>query len=266
MPVANGIPYLPGDFSQVLGELKHALHDLSTEEMLEIFARAASAAAKVTVQKKVRAFKDTGKFLSKTFNRYKSDGVQKAMKEDYNHAKTFVINLPDKARHAYESFRGLSRERQIEEVAILLLTLAIFFAAAGGFDVEGGIPDLDIQLGGIGHHRSIITHSIIIGFGFEFACRFGVALIERIRDRLPNHHHQAWDKVYEFLDRNQDLFIGAMWAGIGLHLIKDTGILVGGKKAYVGLPHGLPIEVHQSLQGANAAAAELFGLHGTARK
>lgn len=241
--------------------MKCALGDLTTAELFQILGASSREALRGTISSKANALKNIKASVQATYARYKREGVKEALKHDTQSAQDFVTSLPAKGRAMYYHFQSLSRDKQIEQVAVFILTLSIFFAAGGGFDFEGGIPDLDIVVGGIGAHRSIFTHTIIIGFGFEFAARFGIQVLGKIRDRLPRVHHQAWDRVYEFIDSHQNLFIGALWAGIGAHLIKDTGLLVGGVKPYVELPNGLPIAVHQTLFGANAAACELFAFH-----
>ena len=49
-----------------------------------------------------------------------------------------------------------------------VLALALgFIAGSGGVDGNGGVPDTDIAMFGIGDHRSLFTHSIIAGIVVE---------------------------------------------------------------------------------------------------
>lgn len=139
------------------------------------------------------------------------------------------------------------------------MTLGIFFAAGGGLDFEGGLPDTDIAVGGIGAHRSIYTHSILLGFGVEFTARFGIMNLNELRHRLPADHHPAWDKIYHFMDSNKHLFIGAMWVGIGTHLLKDSGLFIGNSKPYADLPVSMPMDAHNGMFAANGVASAVFG-------
>lgn len=246
-------------FQQLFDELKFALRDLSSSELQEIFFESSKIAVKATYQSKERAVKNSIVFLKKNINRYKTEGFVQSLKTDGKKAADFVYNLPEKVKSIYNNFLKLDREKQIEVVAITIITSAIFFTAAGGSDFEGGIPDTDIALMGIGHHRNIVTHSILIGLGIEFTGRFTILVLDKIRKRLPQDHHLIWDKVYLFMDNNKGLAISAMWLGLGTHLLKDTGIIAGGMKPYSDVPFQMSMESHQGLLAANGFASTLFG-------
>ena len=88
--------------------------------------------------------------------------------------------------------------------------------------------------------------------------RFGILVLSRMRDRLPDNPHPAWNRVYMFLDNNKELAIAAMWAGLGIHLLKDSGIIMGGFKPYTGIPTHLTVQTHQGLFAANGIASGIF--------
>jgi hypothetical protein len=138
-----------------------------------------------------------------------------------------------------------------------IMGILIFFASAGGEDLEGGIPDSDLKLG-VGLHRHFLSHSIIMGFFVEMSMRSGIEILNKSYINLPKEHHKFWDITNGYINKHKGVAIGAMWAGIGAHLLKDSGIFGYGVKPYVGIPIELPIEAHQSLFAANGAASAVF--------
>jgi uncharacterized protein (DUF2384 family) len=244
--------------SQLLDELKYAFKDLTTEELVSIFLDASTESAKKVFQQKEASLQKAWQFSKNTYKRYKSEGIIESAANDAKRLNIFVQSLPVKARDVYYNFLKLSRDEQIEMAAVTILTVAIFFAASGGLDFEGGLPDADIAIAGIGHHRSIFSHSIIIGLGVEFTGRFSILVMEKVKNRLPVNHHQIWDIVYGFIDKNKELAIAAMWLGIGTHLLKDSGIFGGGVKPYADLPISMPMEAHNGLFAANGIASGIF--------
>jgi hypothetical protein len=245
-------------FDRLYSDIKFALNDLTTQELTDIFVQSSTLAVKITWQSKKRAAINAYEFAKKHVNRYKTEGVLNSLQNDITKAGIFVSELPEKSRLLYDKFIALPKDKKIEVVAITILTAAIFFATAGGSDIEGGLPDADIAVGGIGVHRNIISHSILIGLGVEFTGRFGILVLSRMRDRLPDNPRPAWGRVYLFLDNNKELAIAAMWAGLGLHLLKDSGLITGGFKPYTGIPTHLSAQTHKGLFAANGIASGIF--------
>lgn len=245
-------------FNRLIEELKYALSGFTSKEIREIFFESAKFAGIVTYETKKNSLKNTGKFIKKTYQRYRDEGVSHSAKNDTKRAGDFIAGLPQRSKELYNDFIKLPRDQKIEVTAVTILTLSIFFATAGGFDLEGGLPDSDITISGIDAHRSVFTHSIIIGLGVEFAARFGILVMEKMHGRLPDNHHEVWDRVYGFIDKNKNLALGAMWAGIAAHLLLDSGIIGGDVKPYQQLPNGLPMETHQGLFTANSLASGIF--------
>lgn len=243
---------------QLFYELKYALSQLSKEDLSKIFLEAAEIASLSTYNSKKKAVENIWDFSTSTFNRYKKDGIKLSLKNDGNKLLHFINSLPAKTKNIYSDFIVAPREKQVEIVAITILTLIIFYLSAGGFDFEGGLPDSDIAISGIGNHRNYFSHSILIGLGVEFTGRFGILTLNQIKKCLPNPHHKSWDLVFGFIDNNKELGIAAMWLGIGCHLLKDSGIITGGIKPYSDLPFSMPMETHQGMFAANGFASTIF--------
>lgn len=198
----------------------------------------------------------------------KNEGLINTLNKDYNYFVHQVKKSPDnfknlgstlknKAIDLNEQFLKKTKEEKIELLAVGIMGLLIFYASAGGTDLEGGLPDSDLNAG-IGFHRHFISHSIIMGFIIEFLMRAGLEIINKSYKNLPINHHAFWDKTNQFLNKNRGVAIGAMWAGIGAHLIKDSGIFGHGVKPYSGLPIELSMDAHENLFAVNGVAASLI--------
>lgn len=141
--------------------------------------------------------------------------------------------------------------RNPSETAPQLLALTFgFLTGSGGLDGNGGIPDLDFDLG-IGHHRSPLTHSILSGIVIETLALGFIDLVCTIADKLPENRDPIWDVL---VSRGSALVaaasVGAS-AGIAYHLGVDATLQPA---AYHDMPFSMPIEAHQTIMGANAVA------------
>ena len=117
-------------------------------------------------------------------------------------------------------------------------------------DANSGIPDSDLALG-IGWHRSPFTHSIIAGVVVEGAILALVDLTGVIHDKLPPGYDPFWDKLLAAKENIAARLSEGASAGIAYHLGVDATLQPG---AYHGLPTDMPMEAHQALLAANAAA------------
>lgn len=132
----------------------------------------------------------------------------------------------------------------------LFVLVATSLLASGGLDGDGGAPDLDIPLMGIGEHRSIFTHSILMGSLLETAVLLLTRAIVTVHAKLPEIHDPLWDEI--LIHSDQLLSAAGKGASIGLayHLFVDAFVQPA---PYHGMPMSAPIEVHQTVMAANAA-------------
>lgn len=139
-----------------------------------------------------------------------------------------------------------------KEVAPKLLVLVLSsIAASGGVDGNGGLPDTDIPLLGIGAHRSPFTHSILIGSALEVAILSITRIVLCTHKNLPAGHDPLWNGIARSsVDILQSAGKGAS-IGIAYHLMVDAVVQPG---AYHGMPFDMPIEAHQAIFAANSAA------------
>ncbi|MHB1107673.1 MAG: hypothetical protein ACYCZ2_15055 [Lutibacter sp.] len=265
---------------QILNELMFSLKKTySEEDLLSLFCSILKESGKQTYNSKkdtaVRVFKAVGKFSGKTLalaknkaENYKKNGFKNEFCEDYHFVNTQLsmapenlknigISIKNKATNFNDNFLSKTKEEKIELISVGIMGILIFYASAGGEDFEGGVPDSDLNLG-IGFHRHLISHSIIMGFIIEFLMRAGIEILNKSHKNLPLEHHTFWDKSNNYINKHKGIAIGAMWAGISAHLLKDSGIFGDGVKPYNGIPIELSMETHQGLFAANGTASAMF--------
>lgn len=146
------------------------------------------------------------------------------------------------------------REKPAAAGSELLVAVLGFYLGSGGLDGDGGIPDLDLEMG-IGAHRSIWFHSIIPGATAEAAVFSLAMLVNTVHSRLPAQHDPIWDRIATEYNRLSVAFASGTCAGLAYHLMVDATWDAG--KAYSDLPFSMPMEGHQTLMGANALAESI---------
>lgn len=268
------------ELQQILSELIFSLKKTySEEDLMSLSYFIIKESGKQTFNSKkdttIKLFKAVGKFSGKTYSSaknkaklYNKYGFKTQLANDLINAKKSLSDTPENIKYfgqevkkraigLNENFLKKSKDEKIELISVGLMGILIFFASAGGEDFEGGLPDSDLNLG-IGFHRHFMSHSIIMGFIIEFLMRSGVELINKSYKNLPQTHHSFWDKTNNYINKHKGVAIGAMWAGISAHLLKDSGILGHGIKPYNGLPIEMSMTAHQGLFAANSTASAIF--------
>ena len=137
-----------------------------------------------------------------------------------------------------------------------VLALALgFIAGSGGVDGNGGIPDTDIAMFGIGDHRSLFTHSIIAGIVVETSILALADLAGIVCDKLPEgQRSEFWEQISTTKDQIATQLSAGASAGIAYHLAVDATLQPA---AYKDLPFSMPMEAHQMLFALNAAVEGL---------
>lgn len=264
------------ELNQLVTELVYALkRTYSEEDLLKLSFQIFKESAKQSYQSKkelsvsvIRGIKSLSSktiiYADKKWSNYKTKGFKNEVMNDVNETLAILKNLPSnlkkKVTGLRENFLSKTKDEKTELLAVSLMGILIFFASAGGKDFEGGVPDSDLNFG-IGNHRHWLSHTIITGFLVEFLMRSGVELINKSYKNLPLNHHPFWDKSNEFINKHKGIAIGAMWAGISVHLIKDSGIFGHGVKPYVGIPAEMTMQAHQSIFTANGIASAMIAKH-----
>lgn len=147
-----------------------------------------------------------------------------------------------------------------EEAPVILAGVLGFAAGSGGLDGDGGLPDMDL-IAGIGAHRSLLTHTIVIGVLSETLVLGMVDLAGRVYDHLPRDHDELWDLLDQRDSRVISALLGGVSLGLGYHFAVDATVDSAGSFA---LGKGIvPPAADDVFQAANALAE---GLHGAATK
>lgn len=254
----------------------------SEEDLLKLSYEIFKESGKQTYESKKEIaqnlFKTVGKYSGKAFKftkdkyrKYRDNGFESEFTKDIDYTirgiesspeaiENFAKSVKSKTSNFYNNFILKSKEEKIEELAVALLAILIFFVSAGGTDLEGGIPDSDLYLG-VGYHRHWFSHSICIGVVVEFLMRTGVEVINKSYVHLPENHHEFWDSAQHYINKHKGIAIGAMWAGISVHLLKDSGIFGHGVKPYAGIPFEMSMTAHKTLFAANGTASAIIANH-----
>ena len=171
------------------------------------------------------------------------------------------IHLQSRASDAVDSVRRVSRTvnafaRQFSkslqadpaDAGVQLLTLVVTsLVVSGGPDGNGGAPDLDL-MAGIDAHRSILSHSILMGAALEAGILSLLGVVKMTHSKLPAQHDEMWDSLFE--QAKKITVTASMGVGIGMayHLLVDGLVQPA---PYHGLPFSMPIEAHQTLFAVN---------------
>lgn len=157
-------------------------------------------------------------------------------------------SFAENARAIVSRLRTNPREAAPE----LLAAVLGFYIGSGGLDANGGIPDKDIAVGGIGSHRSVFTHSLLTGTLLETAVFSVVLLANAVYVNLPEEHDEFWDRLIAETNRLTVAFAAGACAGLAYHLLADATWQAG--KPYADLPLSLPHGGHELIMGGSAVA------------
>ena len=247
-------------------QLQAALAKTNASDLKEWGSKSAARLPKIAA----RRVKNLGALLSALakFTGKELSAAIRALREG-----RFGTHFEDRAANAIDGTIDLSKRITLATTAIGkalfddpkknapgVLALALgFLGGSGGLDANGGVPDTDIVLGGIGSHRSIFTHSIVAGILVEGAIYAVADLADVVCEKLPaSERDPFWDRLVEAKNTiAQQLAVGAS-AGIAYHLGVDATLQPG---AYHGLPGSMPMEAHQTLLAMNAVTEGLDSAH-----
>jgi hypothetical protein len=255
-PMAAVLLTAPTRFERMALELQFAIQNTNNVELGKLLALLASDIGSALMRRVIGILTLAGKLLSGTAQEL--EGLLKAFSADnlVNHLKKRVGTVTeittDALSNGAKSLSTLYREllTNPSDAAPKLLVLALVsIAASGGVDGDGGLPDSDIPLMGIGAHRSPFTHSIIIGSLLEAALRLLMRIVITSHKNLPVNHDPLWDGIASQSVNILNAAGKGASIGIAYHLMIDAVVQPG---AYHGLPFDMPIEAHQMLTAINS--------------
>ena len=131
----------------------------------------------------------------------------------------------------------------------MFLAVMGFNVGGGGIDGDGGIPDLDLLIS-IGHHRSILTHSVLPMIILEGVFFSLIGLVNLVHNNLPSKHDPLWDDIKSNNESILESFYTGMSLGLAYHLGIDGTIQGGG--SYNNLPFSMPNFGHRLIAGLNS--------------
>jgi hypothetical protein len=149
----------------------------------------------------------------------------------------------------YDALSSNLQNRPKETAPKLVAGVLGFLVGSGGVQGDGGVPDLDF-LGGIGAHRSILTHSVVAGVIVETLVLGVLDLSRTVYKNLPENHDPLWEDLNNASGEVFAALSTGLSVGIAYHLGVDATI--DGDGTYKDLPVSLPETGHQVILGANA--------------
>lgn len=242
----------------MLREFQAAIGATSAEDLKSWGGRTASILGEVTIRRGKNFGSMVGwiwDFLTK-----ETEGLLKAIRggETLPHLKARATAAHDQAlllgrefTALYDTLSSSLQNRPKETAPKLVAGVLGLLVGSGGVQGDGGVPDLDF-LGGIGAHRSILTHSVIAGVIVETLVLGILDLSRAVYKNLPEDHDPLWEDLNNV---SGDVFAAlstGLSVGIAYHLGVDA--TVDGDGTYKDLPVSLPGAGHQAILGANAFA------------
>lgn len=237
-------------------ELQHAWEQTSGIDLAawgagsgRLFARAASRRVKNVMQLLHSSARFVGGEASSGWRAWQRDELG-------DHAQRRAAQAVEAARDGYAQigdFAGRTAQAlkdKPQDTGTHLLTLVLTsLLVSGGPDGDGGAPDLDLMFG-IDAHRSILSHSILMGAALEAGLLSLLGLVRLVYQHLPAQHDPLWDSIHsQAANITQAANRGAS-IGMAYHLLVDGLVQPA---PYHDLPVSLPLEVHQAVFVVNAA-------------
>lgn len=248
MPAA--LPIQSVRLKRLQGELRYAWSQLSHDDMLAWGAASGmgfAGAAGRRVKNLAHLAKSSVKF-----------GGKEALSGYYAWSDNRLkVHLQNRASNARDSIRQASRtvsefvsqfaqafKADPKDAGVQLLTLVVTsLAVSGGPDGNGGAPDLDLMFG-IDAHRSILSHSILMGAALEAGILSLLGVVKMTHSKLPAHHDSLWDSLHEQTSKLSVAASVGVGIGMAYHLLVDGLVQPA---PYHDLPIAMPIEAHQSV-------------------
>jgi len=243
---------------RLLDELTHAVNRVSSTDMRDWGARTAQTYTKVLSRRTRnlgRTIKGAGDAIAAgargTVSAARAGHLRSFLQTSAAAFATRAVTFGQNVQEGALALARVVKENPREVAPKLLAGSLSFLLVSGGPDANGGFPDSDIAIGGIGAHRSLFTHSILGGAFLETLIYSLGDLMEVAHVHLPRDHDPVWDVIAKHSAGFKKAL--AMGAGLGMvvHLGSDGTWQPG---TYHGIPIHLPREVHCAILDVNAAA------------
>lgn len=241
-------------------ELSNLLSNLNSEEIGKIFWKSLKEAFKVTsmhnianlIKTIIKIFKLSIDFLNYMFLIIENEKFYfwKRLFLDY---KKFLRRKIIFIKKTWKSLSYLEKKAVMIDLTIITVSALVF---GGGLDFEGGAPDLDLKFG-IGNHRNLFSHTILLGLTLEFGLRFIGNVLINLEKKGIKPNSEMLSLILSFIKGQYKKVIKGMWIGLFFHYLKDSKILFGKTKPYTGL-YELNIRTHKRIFATNAILSAIF--------
>lgn len=249
---------VPSRIDQMAHELRSALGKTSREDIARLAGFVASDAGSAVLRRAKGilelagtlaqgVIKETGGVLGAHRSGTLREHAQHRMTAATGGLKTALQN----GQTAFVSLCDELKRSPVEAAPRLLVLVLASVAASGGVDGDGGVPDMDIPMMGIGAHRSLLTHSIIVGSALETSILLLARVVILTHKNLPPNHDPLWNGIAHHSVEILKATGTGVSIGIAYHLMVDAFVQPG---AYHGVPFEMPIEVHQGIAAVNSVA------------
>lgn len=248
---ATGGDLLAHKLSVLTGELRYAW-DRSDQADLQRWVAQTVADFATVFSRRVSNFLNLLRNLGqKTFSEvrdafaaYAVNNLDRHLQERLEALGTNISELYDQAVQDVSQL-GVALKSQPADVAPKLLTaLVTSLLVSGGPDANGGAPDLDLTLFGIDAHRSIFSHSILMGSALETAFLSLLRLVRQVHAKLPEGHHPGWDELAKQAEQIVDGAVAGAGFGMAYHLVIDGLVQPG---TFHDIPFSMSQEAHNAL-------------------
>ena len=237
-------------FKRLQSELSYAWSQLSRNDVLAWGAASGfdfAGAATRRVKNLAHFAKSSAIFIGKEamsgYGAWSGDRLtthlQSRALDAVNSVRNVSRTVSDFASQFAQSFRADPKDAGVHLLTLVVTSLIV----SGGPDGNGGAPDLDL-MAGIDAHRSILSHSILMGAALEAGILSLLGVVKMTHSKLPAQHDELWDSLF---DQAKKMTVTAsMGVGIGMayHLLVDGLVQPA---PYHDLPLSMPIEAHQTL-------------------
>lgn len=249
--------------SNLVAELRTALSGMSDEELRAWAGNTVKIAGTVSLRRGTnlkegllslyRAGKAEWKAAHHAWKANESGYIRKRSGEIIGNTVEFV----EHGKEICVQFASRVANNPKQEAPVLVAGVVGFLMGSGGLDGDGGIPDLDL-LGGIGAHRSLLTHTIVAGIVAETLIRSTADLAQRVHNQLPQPHDPFWDVLAVGDSRVIEALCAGTSLGLGYHFAVDATVDATG--SYAALKGVIGANVDNAFQAANALTEGIHGI------
>ena len=237
-------------YQKLFDELIYAAESIEKKDALSVVKQIPNIALYLTVRR-IKGFCHTMHWLWKNsivtsqeiFSNFKKGTLKQYISDVFNNCKNKTKNITKNLSNLTKSATKEPKDFIINYGPFFLAFALGFNFASGGLDGDGGLPDLDLEFG-IGAHRSILSHGIIMGITAECAIIIISMLADIVIKKLPEEHDKFWDNVSK---RKNEIIKGLMvgvGAGMAYHLTIDGTLDI---KAYCDLPFKVNMITHKGI-------------------